>query len=112
MRAHAPTWRLHLLDAGNMLEQLPPTRGIVSKYPYGTLDGRHLHPWINIELLNVLMNAVRQAAGAERGRADSERDRAPPRARQLRCDARDQPWRFDGTRRESPRGGGGGGREV
>ena len=79
-----------------MLEQLPPTRGIVSKYPYGTLDGRHLHPWINIELLNVLLNAVRQAAGAERGRADTERDRAPPRARQLRCDARDQPWRFGG----------------
>ena len=79
-----------------MLEQLPPTRAIQHKHPYGTLDGRHLHPWINVELLSLLINAARQAAVAERGRADTERDRVALRTRQLRCDARDQPWRFSG----------------
>ena len=29
--------------------------------PYGTMDGRHLHEWLNIALLNVLLNIVRQA---------------------------------------------------
>ena len=28
--------------------------------PYGTMDGRHLHEWLNIALLNVLLNIVRQ----------------------------------------------------
>ena len=48
-----------------MIEQLPRASRPVSPpkertSPYGTVDGRHLHEWLNIALLNLLLNLLRQ----------------------------------------------------
>lgn len=51
-------------------------------YPYGTADGMHLHGWLNLALLNVILNAASWVADAhESGRAPSPR-RAPARTRE------------------------------
>lgn len=70
VRARASDMRLPLLDVERMIRQLSPLappprfpRPLAKEHgaPYGTMDGRHLHEWLNIALLNVLLNIVRQA---------------------------------------------------
>jgi hypothetical protein len=65
IRAKAPEWGLHLLDVGRMIEQLSPRVHAVSSpkdrsSPYGTIDGRHLHEWLNVALLNIILNILGQ----------------------------------------------------
>ena len=67
VRQAAPGWRLPLLDVEPMVSSLskqlqPGLNGPV----YGTQDGRHLHPWLNIALLNVILNVAHgvRSAGA------------------------------------------------
>ena len=69
VRAHARDWGLHFLDVGSMLQQLPPKLGFLpARAPvYGTLDGRHLHAWLNAEILNLILNAADQAQRAAGG---------------------------------------------
>ena len=59
LRAHAQEF----LDVGSMVQQLPPKLGFLpSRSPvYGTLDGRHLHEWLNLEVLNLILNAADEA---------------------------------------------------
>lgn len=61
VRALAPSWRLPLLDTEAMVESLSksaqPLFGARGP-PYGTSDGRHLHPFVNLAILNVLFNMV------------------------------------------------------
>ena len=63
LRAHAQEWGLQFLDVGSMVQQLPPKLGFLpSRSPvYGTLDGRHLHEWLNLEVLNLILNAADEA---------------------------------------------------
>ena len=66
IRAKAADWGVGLFDVASMMEQLPRGPKPVPNprertSPYGTLDGRHLHEWLNIALLNLLLNALRQA---------------------------------------------------
>ena len=63
LRAHAKDWGLRFLDVGSMMQQLPPKLPFLpTRAPvYGTLDGRHLHSWLNIELLNLILNAAGEA---------------------------------------------------
>ena len=58
VRAAAPAWRLPLLDVEQMMISLSKSAspGLGKGIVYGTTDGRHLHPWLNIELLNVILN--------------------------------------------------------
>ena len=61
VRSAAPSWRLPLLDVEAMMSVLSKdgTPGLGKGPPYGTQDGRHLHPWLNIALLNVMLNMAR-----------------------------------------------------
>ena len=67
VRAAAPSWHLPLLDTEAMVTSLSrsaqPNLGRVP--PYGTADGRHLHPYINMALLNLIFNLAARARGAE-----------------------------------------------
>ena len=69
LRAHAQEWGLQFLDVGSMVQQLPPKLGFLpsrsrSTPVYGTLDGRHLHEWLNLEVLNLILNAANEGRGA------------------------------------------------
>ena len=46
---------------------------------YGTQDGRHLHPWLNIALLNVILNIVRHVSRGKRKRLHGAAAAAGPR---------------------------------
>lgn len=63
LRAHAEEWGLGFLDVGAMMQQLPPKLNFLpSKAPvYGTLDGRHLHEWLDLEVLNLILNVADDA---------------------------------------------------
>lgn len=63
VRSAAQSWKLPLLDVEAMVSSLRPVAqpGLGRGPVYGTMDGRHLHPWLNIALLNVLFNIVRTA---------------------------------------------------
>jgi len=64
VRARALEWRLEVWDVGGMMEALPQLAFLPAKSPaYGTSDGRHLHEWLNIELLNLLLNALLETLG-------------------------------------------------
>ena len=58
VRAVAPGWRLPLLDVEAMVTSLSKSKqpGLGKGPIYGTMDGRHLHAWLNIALLNVILN--------------------------------------------------------
>ena len=66
VRRHAATWKLPLIDTETMVASLSrsasPSLG--KGPPYGTQDGRHLHPWINLALLNLLLNVAKRARDA------------------------------------------------
>ena len=64
--AHKREWGLRFLDVGSMVLQLPPKLNFLpARTPvYGTLDGRHLHAWLNIEVLNLILNAADEARRA------------------------------------------------
>jgi len=63
VRAAASSWRLPLLDVEPMIASLSKKAnpGLGYGLVYGTLDGRHLHPWLNVALLNVILNLARVA---------------------------------------------------
>jgi hypothetical protein len=63
VRAAAPAWRLPLLDVETMVNSLSKSNqpNLGKGPPYGTVDGRHLHPWVNMALLNVVLNMARYA---------------------------------------------------
>lgn len=67
VRAAAPGWRLPLIDVEAMVGSLSRagTPNLGRGAPYGTSDGRHLHPWVNMALLNVLLNVARRARDGE-----------------------------------------------
>ena len=57
-----------------MLQRLPSRGVLVDEspanmgFPVGTWDGRHLVPWVHIQLLNTLLNALwRSVHGASGG---------------------------------------------
>ena len=62
VRAHAPTWRLEIVDVGRMIQGLVPAAGLLhharASNVFGTLDGRHLLPWVDIPVLNLLLNLL------------------------------------------------------
>ena len=64
IRAAAPAWRLPLIDAEKMVSSLSRSAqpNLGKGPPYGTNDGRHLHPWINLALLNLIFNIARRDA--------------------------------------------------
>ena len=64
VRAVAPAWRLPLIDAEKMVKALSRTGqpNMGKGPPYGTNDGRHLHPFVNLALLNLILNVARQRA--------------------------------------------------
>ena len=66
VRAAAPGWRLPLLDVEPMVASLSKSEnaGLGNGPIYGTQDGRHLHPWLNVALLNVILNIAREAKGS------------------------------------------------
>ena len=76
VRAAAPGWRLPLLDAEAMLKSLSKTANAgLGKGPvYGTLDGRHLHPWLNMALLNLMLNLAHSVAKQQRQGDAAARD--------------------------------------
>ena len=86
VRAKAADWGVGVLDVAAMMEQLPrgSTKPVPSPrertMPYGTLDGRHLHEWLNIALLNLLLNALRQTMRHAR-RAAVLREHSEPKHR-------------------------------
>ena len=61
VRAFAPAWGLELLDTARMLQGLVPT-GILSKQStiggVGLWDGLHLHQWVHIPLVNMMLNLL------------------------------------------------------
>ena len=63
VRASAPAWRLPLLDAETVVSSLSPSAqpSMGRGPPYGTADGRHLHGFINLALLNLLFNLASRA---------------------------------------------------
>jgi hypothetical protein len=70
VRARAAEWRLELWEVGRMMEALPRLAFLSAKSPaYGTSDGRHLHEWLNIELLNLLLNALLETVAGPAGAA-------------------------------------------
>ena len=70
VRAAAPAWRLPLLDVEPMVASLSKSEQPGFGGPvYGTQDGRHLHPWLNIALLNVILNVVRHVSRGKRKRS-------------------------------------------
>ncbi|KAL1495570.1 hypothetical protein AB1Y20_016931 [Prymnesium parvum] len=65
VRAKSKDWQVPLFDVARMVDQLPKSTHPVPLpkergSPYGTVDGRHLHEWLNIGLLNVLLNLLSQ----------------------------------------------------
>ena len=60
IRMAAPSWRLPLIDTEAMIASLSKARSpnMPKGPPYGTQDGRHLHPWLNIALLNLVLNVA------------------------------------------------------
>ena len=56
LRAHAQEWGLQFPDVSSMVQQLPLKLGFLpSRSPaYGTLDGGHLHEWLNLGVLNFI----------------------------------------------------------
>lgn len=62
VRAAAPAWRLPLIDAEKMVQSLSRANqpNLGKGPPYGTNDGRHLHPFINLALLNLILNIASQ----------------------------------------------------
>ena len=61
IRKAAPGWRLPLVDVETMVARLSKSEqpNLGRGPPYGTADGRHLHPFINMALLNLLLNLAR-----------------------------------------------------
>ena len=80
VRAAAPSWRLPLLDVEPMIVSLSKSEQPGFGGPvYGTQDGRHLHPWLNIALLNVILNVVRHVSRGKRKRSHGAAAAAGPR---------------------------------
>lgn len=63
VRAQAASWRLPLVDAEAVVASLSKSAqpSLGHGPPYGTNDGRHLHGFINLALLNVLLNVAVKA---------------------------------------------------
>ena len=68
IRSAAPAMHLPLLDTERIVASLSRTAqpNMGKGPPYGTMDGRHLHPFINLALLNLILNI---ATSARRGTA-------------------------------------------
>lgn len=68
VRARAAEMRLEIWDVGRMMQAVPQLAFLSVKSPaHGTSDGRHLHEWLNIELLNVLLNALLETLAVPAG---------------------------------------------
>jgi hypothetical protein len=63
VRAAALGWRLPLFDVEGMMASLSKSTnpGLGRGAVYGLQDGLHLHPWLNVALLNVILNLARPA---------------------------------------------------
>lgn len=62
IRSVAPSWRLPLVDGEAFVNALSRReQPHLGAKPYGTVDGRHLHPYVNLALLNLLLNLVDRA---------------------------------------------------
>lgn len=61
VRAAALGWQLPLFDVEGMMASLSKSTnpGLGRGAVYGLQDGLHLHPWLNVALLNVILNLAR-----------------------------------------------------
>ena len=99
--AHAPSLGLRVIDVGGMIEQLTPRSYLLGpaldahgdmkkgtraagRFVSGTTDGRHLHPYLNAEVFNLVLAELGHAWRAQSAAVRYPACRTKPRTRQAR----------------------------